>query len=257
MDPLRIFDENLQEARGLLTFYDTFLTTSQRDIRQAFRWQANRMLRQASGLKTFRNRSNSKGAFVFFTDSCPMGWKHLRHASLRPFLRMALVQAVSAMDCYFHDQIEWHYGRILSTATKRANSRFLSFPIPTGAVKNAIDSYTRTTVGLRIAFQKELRRVSIQGPGAIEDTLRIIGVRKFWTKVSRTVGVDTETLLLWLNQIATRRNQIVHEGDRIPLQNGRLSKPRDIRRNDVEDDIHVLDCFVYAIHDVIEAEATA
>jgi len=194
---------------------------------------------------------------VFFANGSPLDWRDLRHRSLKSVLRMSLVQAVAAMDCYFHDHIEWHFGKILSKCPEDAHDALKRFSIPVEAVKRVIDEYNNTTVGIRRAFEKELRKQSIQSVRSIEDSLKIIGVTCFWGNAATSMDVDASSLKQWLGAIARRRNQIVHEGDRIRLQNGRLSQDRDIARDDIFDDLHVIDCFVHAMEDQIELKATA
>ncbi len=256
MDPLVVFDQNMNEARFLVELYDTFLTNSERNVRATFLSRSNRFLRPLTQ-KSFNARSSSKNSYVFFTEDSTLGWRSLRHSKLKSLLRMALVQAVAAMDCYFHDQIEWHFGRILSQNPDGTSKDFENFPLPAGKVKQVIEEYERTTVGLRRIFETQLRKKSIQSVREIESQLKIIGVTGFWGNVANEMGVDCPELKSWIGKIARRRNQIVHEGDRRRLQNGRLSKDRDIDRDAVVDDIHVIDCFVYAMEHEIESRATA
>ena len=255
MDPLKVFDESIAEARLLVNFYETFKTRSERNVRQSFAERANRLISPFTD-KTFDNRSNSEKSYIFFELGATIDWRQLRHNQCRVLLKMAIVQAVSAMDCYFHDQIEWHFGRILSKCPDKAPRSLRDFPIPTGRVKDVVDNYERTTVGLRIAFESELRKVSIQSVRQIEGKLKIIGVTGFWGDVSNEMGVASDELKSWIGQIARQRNRIVHEGDRLRAQNGRMSRARDISADDVVDDIHVIDCFVYAMDHEIERRAT-
>lgn len=257
MDAYAVFEENIADARRLVDLYDALLTASKKDSKSSYLKRLNSTMKAASGGKTLVGRSSNDTTYILFKEGAELSWKDLRHTKLRPLLRMAHVQAVSAMDCYFHDQVEWRFGRIISTCPHLAERSLLEFGIPVGRVLEAMHGYERSNVGIRIALQNELRLRSIQGCRAIESNMKLIGVKKIWKSTALDMGVDAETLQGWINEIAHRRNQIVHEGDRKVQQNGRLSTERDISRDDVVDDIHVIDCFVHSMDSYIAQHATA
>jgi len=189
LDALTVFDRNLEESRYLVMLYEVFETKSKRDVRAPFLDKMQSVLKPLTK-KDYSNRSSSNGAFLMFNANVSMSWRDLRHQRLKALLRMALVQTVASMDAYFHDQIEWHFGSILSTKFLESKKELKSFSLPVGQVKYTIDNYKRTTVGLRRAFECELRKKPIQSARQIDDNLKIIGVTGFWGDTAREMGVD-------------------------------------------------------------------
>lgn len=72
-------------------------------------------------------------------------------------------------------------------------------------------------------------RDTYQSPAGVENALKMCGVSDCWGKLAAETGETKADLQNHLDQLARRRNSIVHEGD---IQ--RQSKPRNVRRNNLD-----------------------
>ncbi|UUE20442.1 hypothetical protein [Microbacterium sp. J1-1] len=133
--------------------------------------------------------------------------------------RAALVQAVSALDHYFHGVvIDRAVGMIcgrISTTGSESMKVGLSFE----SVREIV--HALTPVDQEIAARKHaasrLARETLQSPDSIASALSFVGVPGIWPLAfNKSAGAWKATL----GTIVTRRNRIVHQSDGDPLNPG-------------------------------------
>lgn len=167
--------------------------------------------------------------------------------------RSALFTAVAAIDTYMH----WLVFRRLSEVRYRANlPRSLArVDIPFSAFATLADSAIaaqqngeniRPWVQVKNALQAQLLSETFQSYEQVANAFAIAGIDKAWSKIATQLGTQPSDLKQRLNHLVHRRNQIVHEGDIM-----RMSRPRNIRFNDVDHSSIVTD--VNWIEDLLDA----
>jgi hypothetical protein len=136
-------------------------------------------------------------------------------------LRSAVVLAVSAMDAYFHDKIRYRIGKFtMDTLPKRLSD----LKIPLSEV-GRWDNAKRKGNVLRLWVEEHLAVKPLQNPGAIAETLKLVGIQDFWNTIEPS-NPNRDALLARLNELVKRRNQIAHEGDRLRYRSsGKALRP--------------------------------
>ena len=161
---------------------------------------------------------------------------HFEHDILAETLRSSLVSAISALDRFLHDLITEN---LLKTLARREPPRCLTeFPICVGDTEKVLcralaarrpgGRRTRPRTVLKAVFREALNRQTFQGSRQVEQALRMLGLKKPWTKISEKLRETPEGARSRLDEIVRRRNQIVHEGD---VQH--RSRPRSVKLNDI------------------------
>lgn len=176
--------------------------------------------------------------------------------------RSALVTAVAAVDAYMH----WLVFTRLSTVRYRADlpKALGRLDVPFEDLAALADSFigaqqeeraVRPWVQVKNTVQKQLLLKTFQSYEQVGDAFAMAGVAKAWSKVSTSLGAPSNEIKARLNHLVHRRNQIVHEGDIT-----RMSRPRDIRYNDINHasvvaDIAWIEGLVNAMQTVVDSDS--
>lgn len=146
-------------------------------------------------------------------------------------LRLQWIQSVSALDKLIHDFVRVGMCQIfngLRPATNKFNSFSIDIDVHLEIASNPLDAnriFEQFIIG-------KFKSYSFQDPDKISDGLAYIWNEKHkWRSISSQMGIGEDTVKTELKNIATRRHQIVHEGDYI-LAN--LSR-QNIEKVDVEE----------------------
>jgi hypothetical protein len=164
-------------------------------------------------------------------------------ADITWLLRASVVFAVSAMDAYFHDKARYRVGRFTAATLPDALKKF---PIKMGDLATW-DSHQRKGNAIRNWVVGQLSFRSLQSKDAIADAMRLCGVDGFWDKVYPNATTKNQALEQ-LKEYGDRRNDIVHEGDRLSARNS----GKQLRNIDVQ---YARECreFVASVVDTVEA----
>jgi hypothetical protein len=160
-------------------------------------------------------------------------------------LRGSLVQAVSALDRYVHEEVRI---RLLQHfEDDSAPSAMLRFQVPLSAILRYRNeggvAWLDEVVRARHSF------LSFQSPDKIADAIRLVSDGEFWNDVAQTIGRPAQTLKQELKLIVARRNAIAHESDISPVP------PYDqnvISVDDVTGTLTFVDELVSAIHSFLD-----
>jgi hypothetical protein len=139
-------------------------------------------------------------------------------------LRASVVFSVSALDAYFHDKVRYHVGKYNASNMPPALERVA---ISLGDLQ-VWESHKRKGNAIRNFVVGQLSFKSLQGKEQIADAMRLCGVDGFWSKLypdaqKRKAVQDA------LKDFGDRRNDIVHEGDRLSARNsGKRLRPIDV-----------------------------
>jgi len=156
-------------------------------------------------------------------------------------LRGALVQAVSALDRYVHEEVRV---RLLQHFNDNsAPNAMLRFQVPLSAVLRYRDeggvAWLDEVVRSRHSF------LSFQSPDKIADAIRLVSDGELWNEVAQTIGRPAQELKQELKLIVARRNAIAHESDISPVP---PYDRNDIKVEDVADTLNFVERFVSALH---------
>lgn len=140
--------------------------------------------------------------------------------------RAGLVQAVSALDHYFHGvvldrAVDIMLSRIPHTGgagkvgvSFQAVRQMLAAPTPAD-----VELAARTHVSQRLSLE------TYQRTDEIGAALALVGIPRVWTTV---FGTASKSVTVGLGVIVTRRNRIVHQSDSDPLTPGSITPLSDI-----------------------------
>ena len=169
--------------------------------------------------------------------------------------RMALALGVAALDTYLH----WAIRRTdLATMPKKLAKLGVTFGdlVTMGqksveARKQKIDD--RPTTRARNVLNDKLLTITFQTAQQVEDALAMLGVDKSWTKLSAVMSppATPEELKTRLNNLAHRRNKIVHEGDLRRLVRPQAVAHEEIEHSTVDEDLTWIRAFIEALTKVV------
>jgi hypothetical protein len=135
-------------------------------------------------------------------------------ADITWLLRASVVFSVSAMDAYFHDKVRYRVGRFTAQTLPAA---LANFSIKMGDLVTW-DAHQRKGNAIRNWVVRHMSFKSLQTKDGISDAMRLCGVEGFWDAVYP--DPDTRKRVLEsLKDYGDRRNDIVHEGDRLSARN--------------------------------------
>lgn len=148
-------------------------------------------------------------------------------ADIDDILRASCVLAVGALDAYVHDRVSeklvpFTKSKLNSTGDElKPITKLLTDVEPVEFLRWL--TLKRPFVQVHKVVEEAIGAQSFQHPGKIEDAFRLIGKQDVWPTVADKMGKSSDDLKRALAKAATRRNQIVHEGDR---EKAKLKKHR-------------------------------
>lgn len=158
-------------------------------------------------------------------------------------LRASYVLAVGALDAYVHDRVSeklvpFTKSKLNSTGDElQPITKLLSDVEPIEFLRWL--TLERPFVQVHKVVEEAIGAQSFQHPGKIEEAFKLIGKRQIWLSVADGMNKNSDDLKRALAKAATRRNQIVHEGDR---EKAKLKKhrKRPLTSNEVTDLIELI-----------------
>ncbi|MCK9871542.1 hypothetical protein MRI28_18195 [Nocardiopsis dassonvillei] len=172
------------------------------------------------------------------------------------FYRAAWVQAVSAIDHWFHEEL---YRRVADLAAQDSPDmpyQLTKFELPL----DKVEAVQRDSLTLSDAVSEHIRvrwaNASLQNPRKISEALKLVTEEPVWDKAAAQINewnhgrtsMTTQTLKRQFIEITDRRNKIAHEAD---LVEGQLEKRRPITDAEVTDAIDWVERVALAIAKVL------
>jgi hypothetical protein len=168
-------------------------------------------------------------------------------ADLSPLLRQSVVAACAAFETYMADTIMKEIGGVMRNSDPLP-TRYADITLNVAQWWQIQDGYKRRGWGLReLVIEPRIRELSSTVPSQVGQLLSLLGVRDWVNKVNRARGRSAKTVED-LDRIATRRNRIAHEGDRVGR--GRAA----ITIDEALDEIEVIESIATAIESVVASE---
>jgi len=174
-------------------------------------------------------------------------------------LRAALVTAVSAMDAYFHDKISRNVSRTVKRTAPDFPVELVSLLAEDQKANEVVKTFLQISmrarplahVSTRVA--RCLSERSYQDPGKIEQGLKVIGVRDFWTLVSNELNTAPDELKRQIVRYVKRRHSIVHAGD-LGVAKKTGHQVRKISRIFADGCVDAIEQFIHAADAVISSQ---
>lgn len=171
-------------------------------------------------------------------------------------LRSEWAARVGALDLYIHELIAQRMLEIFE-GKSASTSQFEEFSIPLKTVDRIRGSASSTdaSAAFDLAVREHLSRKTFQLPEDIAKGVKLFSDVQLWNEVAIFLGAsisnkekEAKRIRLELNQIVSRRNKIVHEGD---LQPSVPRTPWPITQSDVTFVSNFIRDMVYAIDSVV------
>jgi RiboL-PSP-HEPN len=172
--------------------------------------------------------------------------------------RLSVVMAVAALDTYMHSLVvtraytQWP----LPGGLARLEVPFEALLAQADEAKEAArrrPHKSRPRVGVKRQLRDRLLRETFQSYDGVSRALGMAGLSKRWEKIGKQMSPEMEPseIKLRLDEIVTRRNQIVHEGDYERKERPRKAKTTPMSQSQARGDIDFIAQLVDAIHGVI------
>jgi RiboL-PSP-HEPN len=143
-----------------------------------------------------------------------------KHESLCMLLRQAVVAACSAIDVYYPALLREHLPHVIAVKQRNfipidKNSRdfFKEFSLSMDECLRMLSDPKPEEV-LGDLFVEYLKRKTLSNTQGVAVSLQILGVEDPWNKIAQRLDQSREALARQFEAIISRRNDIVHRGDR-------------------------------------------
>ena len=172
------------------------------------------------------------------------------------FYRAAWVQAVSAIDHWFHEELYRRVAELTSEDSPAMPYQLSKFELPLMKVEEV----RRGTTTLAEAASEHVRtkwsNAALQNPRKISEALKLVSDEDIWAQSAAKLNewnhgrtsINAQTLKQKYNSITERRNKIAHDAD---LLDGDLKQRRPISEADVTDSIDWIERIALAIAHVL------
>lgn len=173
------------------------------------------------------------------------------------FYRAAWVQAVGAIDHWFHEEL---YRRVADLAAADAvdlPQQLAKFELPVARVEEIQRGDTTLAAAVTAHVRAKWSNAALQNPRKITEALKLVTEENVWAKAAvqinawnrgRTAMTDQQLRQKYAS-IAERRNKIAHDAD---LLDGDLEKRRHITEADVTDAIDWIERIALAVATVLD-----
>ncbi|MEI7034123.1 HEPN domain-containing protein [Streptomyces pratensis] len=160
-------------------------------------------------------------------------------------LRGALVQGVSALDRYIHEEVR---ERLLQLFEHEAPpAAMLKLQVPLSAVRKFNEE--GGVAWLDEVVRERHSYLSFQNPDKIADAIRLVSERELWKEIGEITGRPARDLKQELKLIVARRNSIAHESDISPVP---PYEQNPITFEDVTSTLNFVEQIVSAIHVILK-----
>lgn len=256
MNPIDAYNDTAARARVFLLYHDGLMNTRSRSIRKDWKSSFLTLMHWPAGHAI--ERVDGKDAVVILKDGASLTQDHFSPVHLDDMLRASLTFGVSALDRYVHERVIKGIVTALKSGPLTKQQEEFSIPVTT-AIQISEEALTahkagkniRTANIVRKKVQELLHKRPFQSWREIEYAFCLLGVTNLSGQLQAAYVVgDMKPIKNQLNQIAARRNSIVHEGDLVKHERGGAVKMQPIARKYVEDTLDFLDQFVGHLENV-------
>jgi hypothetical protein len=256
MTPLDAYRDTAARARTFLLYHDGLMNTRKRKIRKDWRASFLKLMHWPSTAAI--DRVDSKDVTLILKSGSQLRKDHFSADHLDDMLRAALTFGVSALDRYVHERVIKGFIKSLKATNLTRQQEEFSIPVTTAIqiseaalAAHKAGKNTRTANIVRKKVQELLHRRPFQSWRELEYAFCLLGVTNMGGQLQAAYGVgNIGPIKAQLNQIAARRNSIVHEGDLVKHERGGKVKMLAISRKYVSDTLDFLDMLVGHLENV-------
>ncbi len=253
MKTLTVFQHNFAAAENLIRLYDLLSGPNANDGKTKAAIEATKgHLGILEGEQVFYLHNDR--IFLLAREAAQVSASFFHEHNLSSLLRQAVVAACSALDAYFNDKFHENVLTVLITK-KRYAPEELKRLVMTFDEYLSLESWVDPNERLQQILEKNLERRTLSNANGITDMVGILGIKDFWEQVGRECGEKPGDLRRKIDEIAARRNDIVHRADRPKEQqevNG--SGLQAINRAWVNNRVQIVKTVVLASEKIIDAE---
>lgn len=210
LSPHEAFQENIKDAKALISYAGAFQNKRNRRMRQELRSKVGDALKIPVNRQEALDCLESEDLFVVFMPGGDLGRD--RFVDLQPLLRQSLVAACAALETYVRDKAMTFVGGALKA--DELPTRMKSIPLTVGHWAELERNYKRRGWGIRSIIGEYIREESSTAPNKIGVVFSSVGVKGWLKEVDRVREVESGTTEAELGEITKRRNRIVHSADR-------------------------------------------
>ncbi|WP_230195285.1 HEPN domain-containing protein [Streptomyces coriariae] len=172
------------------------------------------------------------------------------------FYRAAWVQAVSAIDHWFHEELYRRVAELAAEDSPEMPYQLTKFELPLVKVEEVRRGTTTLADAVSGHVKAKWGNAALQNPRKISEALKLVTEEDIWAKAAVQLNewnhgrtsMNAQTLKQKYNSITDRRNRIAHDAD---LLDGDLKHRRPISDADVTDAIDWIERIALAIATVL------
>ncbi len=172
------------------------------------------------------------------------------------FYRAAWVQAVSAIDHWFHEELYRRVADLAADNTPSMPFQLTRFELPLSMVEEVRQGQRTLAEAVGEHMKAKWANASLQNPRKISEALKLVTEEDVWAKAATQLNawnhgrtsMTAKDVKKQLFDIADRRNKIAHEAD---LIGGNLTARRPITAADVTDTVDRIERIALAVAHVL------
>lgn len=236
------FDFAMARAKHQLALYDILHDSRQRGIRSDWKRNFTNTMHWPNSENIVRIDGKDKKSVLVLREELGLSRSEFTHDYVSELLRAVITSSISALDRYIHDQVVTHSLNLLRRAEADVPKELKKLRIPLLTVKKSLEKLRSNGTSRPGSILKaDLREIlhrdeTFQNVSGVERGAKMLGIKDFWSELTKKMPGHTKSgdVQDRLREIATRRNQIVHEADVVIQERARLPKLRDISRTEAE-----------------------
>jgi hypothetical protein len=254
MRPITVFEQNFRTATSLLMLYD-LLQCNEGEVVAGEVVEAVRRVHGARQDEQYVVIKNDRCVLGFGeAANIPRGF--FREPSQAFLLRQSIVAACSAVDVYFADRIEENLLRVFLATRPKPPKRLLDLRFSLEEILS-VEGYDPPLLRLKQILLSQFERKTFASSQQIEEAVSVLGVDDFWVKVASRVGMDRRELRRQIDELVSRRNDVIHRADRPrpkydKTETGRAEEDQEVRKEWVGQHIACAHNVVIAADGLIE-----
>jgi hypothetical protein len=172
------------------------------------------------------------------------------------FYRAAWVQAVSAIDHWFHEELYRRVAELTAEDSPTMPYQLTKFELPLVKVEEVRRGNTTLAEAVSEHVRAKWSNAALQNPRKISEALKLVSEEDIWAKAAAKLNewnhgrtsMSAQTLKQQYNTITERRNKIAHDAD---LLDGDLKRRRPISDAEATDAIDWIERIALAIAHVL------
>ena len=257
MKAINNFKHALGRTNHLLELYNLLHNTRKRSMRAGPAAALKNDLGWPKKETIIRVDGKGNNSVLLLKGSTGIKKERFTHQYLSEILRAALVATVSAMDRYFHDAIMDLSLGLLSKKESDIPAEFKKIHIPLLLANKAVkrlkeNSNARPRHVIKQGIQDYLHKQhTFQGSAQLCKALKMMGVQNPWDQLEHKINLTKNEIITLLDEIANRRNQIVHEADLVRKTSGQTVTLREISLIRTKKYIGFIENIVESTHEIV------